>query len=183
MKTITKTTMLFIALFFTSTMTSFAQYTNYLRTAELAPYTQIQLNSDVDVILKKSSRNHLSVSGDSLSVFSLEITEKDGILSFDYKRDSEDTLALVVIEYQNLESIVTGGSGVYHFHQLELDKLDIINPKASIVLTGTAGLLRIISKEGNNDITGITADKMMLQVGDNAKLIDKKDEVFFSYLN
>lgn len=183
MKTITKTFTLIIALFLSGSMNSYAQYTNYLRTTELTPYNQIKLNSDVKVILKKSSRNYLSISGDSLSVSSIEIKQTDGVLAFDFERDYEDTLAIVVIEYQNLESVVTGGTGKYYFHQLKLDKLDIINTKASIVLTGVAGLLRITSKEGVNDITGISADKMLLQVGDKAKLVDKKDELFFSYLN
>ena len=183
MKTITKLVALAIIMIVAGTQTTFAQYTSNLRLVELESFNQVEVNADVRVILKKSTRDYITLAGDSSFISSVNISNEEGVLAFDYVRDTEDSLAIVVIEYKDLERVTTGNSGSFYFHELDLDKLEIINPEAKIFLSGAADILRIVSKEGHNDVTAMYASKMVFQIGDAATLIDKSDDTFLSALN
>ena len=183
MKSYSKLVALAIIMIVAGTTTTFAQYTSHLRLVELETFNQVEVNADIRVILKKSTRNYLTLAGDSAEIAGIKVTQSEGVLSFDYVTHTADTLAIVVLEYTDLEKVMTGSTGKYYFHNLNLVKLDIINPAASVFVSGDAGILRIVSRHGLNDVTAMNASKMVFHIGEEAKLIDKSDKTFISALN
>lgn len=183
MKTYIRITALAFALVISTVTSISAQYTTHLRTVELNDYNQVKINTDVNVILKKSSRNQISFAGDSISVFSVEVDQLEGILTLDYAKTEQDTLAIIIIEYSDLKKITTGGTGTYYFPEIQLDNLVIINPEANIHVSGYTNALRIFSRKGVNNLTDLISNKMILQIGDEATLIDPSNKDLFTSLD
>ena len=166
-----------------SSVPSFAQYTTYLRLVELDPYTQINMNVDSEVILLKSTRDHITFAGDSTFIASINVSQDESVLSFNYEKEPESKLIRVVIEYKNINTVTTGGNGTYYFHKLNEDNLSIRNPHARIHLNGDADNLTLVSVDGINDVTALNADKMFVQIGEKATLINREDRTVLSALN
>lgn len=159
---------------------AFAQQTTHLRTVELEEFDQIRVSLDTDVILIKSDRNQLTLVGDSSYIAEFPVSQNDSILSFSYNENESKQLKRVIIEYKELDRAITGGDGTYFFHKLSQRDLEIFNPFAKVVLTGRAENLRIYSEEGDNDVTGLIAGKMVLHIGDSATLLKRSNTRYYT---
>ncbi|MCG8372501.1 MAG: DUF2807 domain-containing protein [Balneolales bacterium] len=173
MKTSMQKMALAIAMALVLTTTSFAQ-TTHLRDVELASFKQIEVSLDTEVILLKSTRNHLTLVGDSSFISAIPIIAEDETLSFHYQAEPENKLKRVVIEYKEIDRITTGGVGTYYFHKMNQDDLFVLNPYANVVLNGNAEKIRVISQEGSTDVTSLTSGEKIMRIGESAQLIAKQ---------
>ena len=149
-----------------------AQDTNHLRWIELEPFTQVQVQLDAYVILVKSSRNHITLQGDSATIADFEYVVEDGILSLDHLDAYPGDVDRVLIEYTDLDIITTGGTGDYFFTNVDQKKLYILNPSANIYLEGNARDLNLISFDGTTDLSKLSSRKEVLFVGESAQVIN-----------
>lgn len=167
--TITKFTTA-IVLAFVLTATSFAQDADYIKTQELESFNQISLDMDTDVILLKSSRNHLTLVGELDYINNLPVTYNGDTLSLAHNAANAPELRRVVIEYKDIDQIETKGKGFYYFHKVDEDQLKIINNNAKLTLNGRIDNVRIISDEGEVDASKLESNQMIAHMGKTAKL-------------
>jgi hypothetical protein len=157
-----------IVLAFVLTASSFAQDADYIKTQDLNSFNQISLNMDTDVILLKSSRNHLTLVGELDYINNLPITYNGDTLSIQHNAENAPKLRRVVIEYKDISQIETSGNGFYYFHKVDEDKLNIINNSAKLTLNGSINNVRIISEDGEIDASKLKSNQMVAQVGTTA---------------
>lgn len=159
-----------IALVFVLMTNSFAQDADYIKTQALQSFNQISLNMDTEVILLKSSRNHLTLVGELDYINNLPVTYNGDTLSLEHHAENAPKLRRVVIEYKDISQIETKGSGFFYFHKVDEDKLKIINNSAKLTLNGRIDNVRIISDEGEVDASKLESNQMIAQMGKSAKL-------------
>lgn len=165
--TITKITSAIILAFILSA-NSFAQDADFIKTQELEPYNQIQLSMDTEVILLKSSRNHLTLIGELDYINNMPISYKGDTLSLHHNEETAPKLRRVVIEYKDISKLETSGNGNYYLHKVDEDKLNIFNDNAKLTLSGRIGNVRIFSENGEIDATKLKSDQMIAQMGTKA---------------
>ncbi len=149
-----------------------AQSNDRIRRVELKDFDQIQLQVNAEVFLVKGSRNQVILQGDSAAIEAILIAEEEGILALDYLEDVAGTLKRVIIEYQHIEQLTTGGNGTYFIPNLDQRNLFVLNPQATLSIQGKADNLSLISFDGKNDIRGLSTGKKQLQTGELALVID-----------
>lgn len=158
---------------------TYAQLT-YLRNVEVDNFKEIRVSLDTDVIILKSDRNQVTLVGDSSYVFGMPIDQKGEALTFSYTAEPEAKLKQVVIEYKDIDRVVTGGIGNYYFHNVDTKKLDIINPMAHVYLKGNSDEFRVISENGTTDISSLRLNKGIVKIGESARLLGTEAYVFSS---
>ena len=176
MKTNLFKTVMGFAMVIALTVPSIAQVT-YLRNIEVDNFNEIRVSLDTEVILLKSKRNHVTLVGDSAYVFSMPIEQNNDVLSFTYNSEPENKLSRVLIEYKDIDRLVTGGTGSYYLHNVEATKLDIFNPAAKLYISGKLHKMRLISENGTTDISDFQSREGILKIGETAQLvISEKDD-------
>lgn len=162
------------------TLPSFAQESTHLRSVALEDFNQVRVSMDTEVILLKSDRNNLTLVGDSVYIAEFDISQQDDILAFSHNKEKTVSLQRVIIEYKELDRVITGGEGTYYFHKLSERDLEIYNPYAQVILTGRTENIRIYSEDGENDVTRLVAGKMVLHIGDSATLLKRSNTRYYS---
>ena len=158
---------------------SYAQLT-YLRNIEVNDFKEIRVSLDTEVIILKSKRNNVTLVGDSSFVYSMPVNDNDDVLTFTYNAEPEGKLKQVLIEYKDIDRVVTGGTGNYYFHKVDAERLDIFNPTANVYLNGNSDKIRVISQDGLTDITALKSKQGIMRIGEAAKLIAPEDMEFIS---
>ena len=149
---------------------AFAQ-TTHLRTVETSAFNKVQLSIDTEVILIKSTRNHVTLVGDSAYIVAIPVIAEDGTLSINYQTEPDFKLKRVAIEYTELNHATTGGTGTYYFHKTNEDNLVVFNPYARVIMSGNTEYIRVVSQEGVTDLTALNTQISVLHIGDDAKLM------------
>lgn len=152
------------------TVPSIAQSESNIQSQDLESFDEVRVIADAEVIVRKSNRNHIKLIGDSTYTGSLPYSLKDNTLMFVYEEDGQKKLEKVVIEYKDINRIVTGGNGKFLIEGLEEKVLDIFNQSANLKLSGQIENGRIYSQNGDNDISDLKAFKIIAYMGDNAVL-------------
>ena len=152
------------------TMPSIAQKTSNIQLQDLQSFDEIRVIADAEVIITKSNRNHIKLIGESTYIGSSPYSIEDSTLKFVYVEDGLKKLEKVVIEYKDINRIVTGGNGNFLIEGLEEDQLDIFNQSANLTLKGQINNGRIYSPNGANDITGLRGLNIMAYIGEDAVL-------------
>lgn len=179
MKSITQ--ILAVALLLTATLTTQTNaqnYTSSIRMVETSAFSKLNLDVDAEVILIKSSRNMVTLNGEESYISAIPVESTDSVLSLNYEKEADKKLTRVVIEFTDLEDVYAGGNGLYYFHKIESEGLEIQNPEATVIVSGWVGNIEIVSQNGTNDITKLSADKMYVKLGDQAILKEKRNTVF-----
>ena len=145
--------------------------TTHLRGVELEAFNKVQLSIDTEVILLKSTRNHVTLVGDSAYIAAIPVISENGILSINYQTEPDFKLKKVAIEYTDLDHATTGGTGTYFFHDLNEDNMVVFNPYARVIMSGNTENIRVVSQQGVTDLTALNSQKSVLHIGDAAKLL------------
>lgn len=153
---------------------SLAQKTSNVQSQDLESFDQIRVIADAEVIVTKSNRNHIKLIGDSTYIRTLPFSIKDQKLMFVYEEDGQKKIEKVVIEYKDINRIVTGGNGNFLIKGLDEQKLDIHNLSAKLTLKGQTENARIYSQKGNNNILDLEAQKIVAYIGDEAVLTSQE---------
>lgn len=157
-----------LSLFFAVPVT--AQQSSSIQSQDLMSFDEIRVLADAEVIITKSNRNHIKMIGDSTYIGNQPYSIKDNTLMFVYAEDGEKKLEKVVIEYKDINRLVTGGTGEFLIEGLEENELDIFNQSANLKLKGRIGNGRLYSQNGANDITDLRGLKITAYIGEDAVL-------------
>ncbi len=149
---------------------AFAQ-TTHLRTVETNAFNNVQLSIDTEVILIKSTRNHVTLVGDSVYIAAIPVIVENGTLSINYQTEPDFKLKRVTIEYTELNHAITGGIGTYYFHDFNEENLVVFNPYARVIMSGNTENIRVVSQKGITDLTALNTQKSVLHIGEDAKLM------------
>ncbi|SMO81076.1 GIN domain-containing protein [Gracilimonas mengyeensis] len=170
--TIIKLTTVFALIFgLTTTINAQEGPQTHLQSHDLTTFDQVRLDVNAPVILLKSSRNRITLSGDSAYVFNPNVRLKSGVLVFDHLESDKYNLNQVVIEYTDVNRVITNGTGEYYFHKMDADKIEIFNNSAKLTLNGKANEISIYSQKGNVDVTELKAKKLRSKMGESATLL------------
>ena len=142
-----------------------------IRRIELKTFDQIQLQVNAEVFLVKGPRSQIILQGDSAAIERIEIAEEEGILAVDYLENVAGNLKRIIIEYQNIQQLTTGGNGIYFIPNLDQQSIYVLNPQATLYIQGKADNLNLISFDGRNDIRGLSTGSRKVQAGELAQVI------------
>jgi|AntRauTorcE11898_2_1112593.scaffolds.fasta_scaffold69214_1 uncharacterized protein YxeA len=148
----------------------------HLRTFELNTFNEVVFNSEAEVILIKSTRNQISISGDSTFISDFEVENSDNKLAFDLDKDQSEKVVRIVVEYKTLNRAVTSGSGQYYFIRLDEDNLKIYNQDGKITLRGRTDNIKVYSEKGENDFSNLTVKNMLAYLGETATILEPKGQ-------
>ena len=151
-------------------------YTSHIRTLDSLSFNKIEVALDTQVILLQTGRNRVTLAGESDFIDAIPVNVTDGVLSLGYEMEPEKKLYRIVIEFDNIEQIKTGGEGEYHILKLNLDKLAVMNPSANLTISGSAQKMMLVSPQGYTDISGLQAANKYLKIGDAATLVNSKED-------
>ncbi|HBX65233.1 MAG: hypothetical protein CL670_13455 [Balneola sp.] len=148
----------------------------HLRTFELKPFNEIVFDSETEIIIIKSTRNQLSISGDSTFIAEFEVENSENKLSFELDKDQSEKVVRVIVEYTTLDRAVTSGSGQYYFVKLDEENLKIYNEDGKISLRGRTDSIKIYSEKGENDFSNLTVKNMLAYLGEAATILEPKNQ-------
>lgn len=155
-----------------------AQSANHIRSVELKPFNHVQLQNNSEIILIKSTRNYMFIQGDSAEINDIAFVEEDGILGIDIL-DSAFNSNRIVIEFTELNYATTGGNGEYYILNIDEDFLSILNPQATLTISGSANNFRLTSDNGYNDLSSLETKKDIIFVEDVANLVSPTKKGWF----
>ena len=152
------------------------EYTTYIRNVDVTPFTKVEVSLDTEVILLQSTRNTITLAGDSTFIYKTPVSVENGTLVLNYQQEPENKLYRIIIEYTDLDRLVAGGNGSYFLHKLDTDNLVVFNPAAQVYVSGEIEKLRLVSNEGFNDISKLRAANKFLHIGEYATLVNAADD-------
>jgi hypothetical protein len=152
-----------------------AQEFTHLQTHELNSFNQLRLDIDANVFLIKSTRNQVTLVGDSSYVADPNIRQQNGVLALGYMESDNYNLDRVVIEYKEVNRVIINGTGEYYFYRMDADDVQIFNNSAKLTLNGKVNRIGIYSQIGNVDVTGLKAKKLRSEMGETATLLVPKE--------
>lgn len=178
MKTLFINTILSLFLLFAAQNAAAQEYTSHIRVLDSLDFNKVDLAMDTEVILIQKPSTRVTLAGDSSFINTVPVSIENGTLSINYTAEPGKKLYRVIIEFNDIEQVKTGGFGEYYLHQFDLDQLVVNNPAATLSISGNAQQVILLSPAGYNDISSLEAPNKYLKIGEEATLVNTKETQF-----